>query len=162
MLDRAAPRPDICQERVDALVTDGANAICDRFAGTPYIVFALGLTIAAGVAWGAGGRWRNRLLGATLVLSLPGMVALGARRADAPRNAWITAARLEASEQAIEEEARATGCAPQTFACAACEPVARYARARVASCRTASPTAVTSRGALVCDEATGNLICGER
>lgn len=160
MLDRAAPR--LCQEHVDALVTDGANAICDRFAGPPSIALALGLTLAAAFAWRAGGRWRGRLLGATIVLSLPGMVALGARRADAPRHAWSTAARLEASQQAIEEEASATACAPQTFACAACEPIARYARARVASCQAASAAAVTSRGELACEEATGNLLCGGR
>lgn len=166
MLDPLVSGPRLCHEDVEALVTDGANAICERFAGTPSIALTLGLVIAAAFAWRTSGRWRNRLVVATVALSLPGLVALAARRADSPGAAATTAARLAASERAIEEEATATGCAPSTSPCPACEPIARYARARTGACRTAGAASAegaasaAARDDRACDVAGRVRVCG--
>jgi hypothetical protein len=125
---RLDPTP-LCRGDVTALVIDGANTLCDRFAPLAWIVTSLVLTIAAAFVWRAPPRWRNRILAGATVLSLPGLYALAVRRADAPLQVRDTAVRLERIERRLED----TGGCPE-HACEACQPIARFARARQGAC----------------------------
>ena len=107
-----------------------------RYAAAPIVAFAAIASVSGFSAWAA--------------------------RADGPRRAGASAARVDALASAIEGFARSHGCAEVVrSSCVACDPVVRFALARSARCAGPAPVVLEAdaieRG---CAERSGVLVCG--
>ncbi|MDB4941963.1 MAG: hypothetical protein JWP97_1497 [Labilithrix sp.] len=149
--------PSLCDGGVAALVTDGANAVCERFAGPLEIALCVVLVVLAAALWKLPARTREWALAGAILLSAPGYLALAVRRADSPPRAGATAARLEEIERRLEEDGRTHGCENDTSACEACQPIARFAHARRGVCDGVKPR----RGLTIAAADAGLPSCGD-
>lgn len=131
---------------MNALINDGANTVCDRFAGTTSIAISGALVVAATIAWRLPPRLRMRVFAGALVISVPGYYALFAERADSPATAMTTAARLETVERLLEDDAHGRGCATEENSCEPCQPITRFAHGRRGVCRGAIATTFPDAG----------------
>jgi hypothetical protein len=161
-----------CNENAEALFIDGANGVCRDVrleAGrgrSEGVELALGFVVAVAVlaAWFRRAAPRVRALvvvAAASLAAMPGMWALGTRRADRPTAVRDTAAVPRALHDALRAHAEAWGCAEITVhGCPSCEPVGRLA---LAGLRCDDPAAIELHpGAFdgVCEASGAVLRCG--
>ena len=157
------PGGTLCDGDTTALVTDGANAICNRAPSQ----FAHGATLAATLAFAAVWafapvRWRRRALVVGCVLSVPGLVALACHRGDAPAKIATSSTHVTRLESAVRQHAQVHGCAVvERNDCEACQPILHLALAHAGPCQSGA-TVSLGADALegTCIPHGARLLCG--